>query len=1356
MLAPYMPQAVIGSGTAYAEPVPSGIILLEDFENGLGKVRLEMKRVYDGSLSLESNPKYVRSGSYSARLDYDMIGIVDNPSQISIGAVPNTMPIQGYPKKIGMWVYGNNDGHLLTTKFRDGKNKSFEMEHYADESVGIDWTGWRYLEVDIEQGKPAPLVLELFLQMKQRDIGKKNKGSIWVDDIRLIYDPTDEDMTVPTLTALYPAPDQTVNAPVSEVSLTASDLGTGIDPASLRLTIDGRPFAPTSYENGIGVFQFGAALGGGYHEAVAEVRDYAGNPARIDYSFQIEHGERLALSAPPEAMSGVPYLVQLYARDISVADSVYATLQFDPATLQARNVVPREELTGVQANIDNDGGFVEFKASGLAGASVHPLASLEFEVNPGAKMERGETFKKLRMTEGGFGYGDGSSVAAYAAPVNYRVTFAYELGIEGTSLGTESVITVKDRSGAPVAGARIEFTDPDGPQAYASVTSAQTTVYANPDAASAAKAQLRQGQRLFAASGAASGYVKVFLPDGAGTGWVNETHVELHDLTQGLGLTDGNGRIRTALATLGIGTWSVQAAKGNAISERMKWTVVPQLGGNEPEYVHAYVSVDMRTMMNVGWQTAPGVLQTSIQYVKGEQPPAENVAPKEQAAASQLQLASKKENGELGEIRFHKAFVSGLEPGTTYQYRVGHEGYWSPWYAYKTADAPENRTVAFAFVTDSHTKEDNGLEIYRKLMNNAFATYPNLQFVLHGGDLVDNGGALNEWNRFWEAASGYGASVPSGYAMGNHDVKNGGRYIFDKAMAHPDNGPEGHKAFAYSFDAGNAHFISLNSEATEEEMAKQAEWLTEDLQKNRKKWTIAMFHKPAYHIEDGRGNTIEYTRTYFAPILEEMGVDLVLVGHDHVYAHTYPMKQGKPQAAGEKGTVYLGGGAAGWKFYDGALYDYLDFMYDDDVAVYSAIEVKRDEIRIQARTENGELVDDYVIVKRDASTDNPSSPGGPSGGDTPAAKPDASAGESGLPVRVPTEAEWTKARQEGTLTIAIGNGGNEVRLPANAGDVLSSGGLALNVGGSTVLKLSPEQLRAAAAGLGGKDELALEVKVESADSSSELARKAQAKEKAKLSPAGAAFRVEVSIVKEDGKRSKATAPASFTLTLPKASKLTGLYEMLADGTASYVKGKRTPDGTVVPFVSGRAYMLLDYRMSYVDLPARHWAYEYVAQLSASRGVEGVDGERFAPNREVTRAEFAAMLVRELGLQAASPAGFADVAQGAWYAEAVAAAKESGLVTGSSDGTFRPAAKITRQEMAVMIVRAYETLHGKAVKSTGENPFSDMRGAQAWAKEAVAKAHELGLASGSGNGKFRPLANGTRAEAVKLIVALFES
>ncbi|WP_052416669.1 S-layer homology domain-containing protein [Paenibacillus sp. FSL R5-0912] len=980
VLIPFIPPS-FSSSTVYGDPVePGGVVMLEDFENvSLADLKFDSARIYSGNMALESDPKYVRDGAKSLRIDYDFIGITDNPSQVAVGPATQLALTGRTPHKIGMWIYANNEGHGLTSKFyisATGKSKTYEMR---SEETGIDWSGWKYVEAEIGSDLTLPGTVAFYFQMKERQMSKKNKGSIWIDDVRLIYDePADEDMDVPVLAPVSPAPDQTLTAPVSDIILSADDAKSGIDPDSIQLTVDGQSVAPAAYAYDLDTkaitYHPEVPLDGGYHQVVAEVKDLAGNPASAEYAFTIEHGAMLTLDGPEEAVSNEPYRLKLAAKGVGEATSVLTQIKFDPHTLQADNVHARDGLSNVKSTIDNIGGYVEFSAEGLQGDSADALASIDFAVSRSAKMERGETYKQFTMAEGSFGYGSGTAVSSFASPVNYKIGFPYTLTVKGSGLQTKNIITVTTHAGAPVEGAEIDFTDASGPQTYVTVTAASSNIYTSADHSSAVLLTAENNGQFFATAGSNAGFVKVYLPDGTGTGYIASADVQQKSLTEGLGLTDAKGEIHTSLANLAIGTWKVQAVKDGGTSESFSMNVVTQFGGDDPKYVQTFVTEDMSTMLSVGWQTAPRVQATSIQYVKDSGLVDQGLGNAEQQAVEQsalteVEVIHEVEGGPLGEIKFHKSLVTGLEPGTAYHYRVGYEGHWSAWYEYKTLAAAPDTPVSFVFVTDSHTKGDNGLEIYQQLISDSLTRYPDTQFIMHGGDMVDDGGILNEWNQFWEASSVYASSLPSGYTMGNHDVKGAGKEIFAKGLDLPENGPDVQKEYAYSFDSGEVHFIVLNSEADEVTMAKQAEWLRADLQASDKKWKIVMFHKPAYHTEDGRGNVIEYTQTYFAPVLEELKVDLVLEGHDHVYARTYPMNGGKPLLNGERGTVYLDGGASGWKFYDGKQYEYLNFMFDEDVPVYSAIQVSHDQITIQARTtESDALIDNYIIEKKDELT----------------------------------------------------------------------------------------------------------------------------------------------------------------------------------------------------------------------------------------------------------------------------------------------------------------------------------------------------------------------------------------------------
>ncbi|MMZ64667.1 Endoglucanase precursor [compost metagenome] len=166
------------------------------------------------------------------------------------------------------------------------------------------------------------------------------------------------------------------------------------------------------------------------------------------------------------------------------------------------------------------------------------------------------------------------------------------------------------------------------------------------------------------------------------------------------------------------------------------------------------------------------------------------------------------------------------------------------------------------------------------------------------------------------------------------------------------------------------------------------------------------------------------------------------------------------------------------------------------------------------------------------------------------------------------------------------------------------------------------------------------------------------------------------------------------------------------------------------------------------------------KLAARLLVEGVSADRFEPDRQVTRAEFTAMLVRALGLEGSQSQGgtpvFADVKAGSWYAEALALAGQAGLIQGTGEANFHPDRAITRQEMAAMLVRAYAKAAGSgAISIAPASLFSDLDGSPAWARSAADQAGGLGLMKGRGQGQFHPSANGTRAESAQMLLNLIE-
>lgn len=184
------------------------------------------------------------------------------------------------------------------------------------------------------------------------------------------------------------------------------------------------------------------------------------------------------------------------------------------------------------------------------------------------------------------------------------------------------------------------------------------------------------------------------------------------------------------------------------------------------------------------------------------------------------------------------------------------------------------------------------------------------------------------------------------------------------------------------------------------------------------------------------------------------------------------------------------------------------------------------------------------------------------------------------------------------------------------------------------------------------------------------------------------------------------------------------------------------------------YVVLEYDKTFNDLKPDHWAYLAVKQLAAKQLVQGVAVDRFDPNRAVTRAEFTAMLVRALGLKGQAVAGFTDVPADKWYAEAVGLAKQAGIVNGQTALLFEPDAKISRQEMAAMLARAYAYANNSvSVASLNVSAFNDIGTAPQWAQEAISEVYRLGLMQGRAVAQFAPKQNGTRAESAQMILNL---
>ncbi len=174
-----------------------------------------------------------------------------------------------------------------------------------------------------------------------------------------------------------------------------------------------------------------------------------------------------------------------------------------------------------------------------------------------------------------------------------------------------------------------------------------------------------------------------------------------------------------------------------------------------------------------------------------------------------------------------------------------------------------------------------------------------------------------------------------------------------------------------------------------------------------------------------------------------------------------------------------------------------------------------------------------------------------------------------------------------------------------------------------------------------------------------------------------------------------------------------------------------------------------------DVPNSHWAYTYINKLRTLNITNGVGENKFGVGKTITRAEFVAFLCNLLQYEksGASVGSFSDNQDTkAWFFPYVETALQKGVIDNQSQSAkFRPKDAITREEMAVMIVRAlgYDEL-AQRLTYLG-NPFPDVTSQTGY----ITIAKDFGIVSGMGDGRFMPKETATREQAATMMIRMYD-
>ncbi len=256
-----------------------------------------------------------------------------------------------------------------------------------------------------------------------------------------------------------------------------------------------------------------------------------------------------------------------------------------------------------------------------------------------------------------------------------------------------------------------------------------------------------------------------------------------------------------------------------------------------------------------------------------------------------------------------------------------------------------------------------------------------------------------------------------------------------------------------------------------------------------------------------------------------------------------------------------------------------------------------------------------------------------------------------------------------------------------------------------------------------------------------------------------------------GSLTQVVAPLSFTVTASVGGQTTTLDQFSTPVARTFAlpQGQSTQDATGVVFVNGTpehawtsfsggtatiysltdsTYAIVTQNVTFDDIAGLPQA-SAIQNLADKLVITGTSKTTFSPQAGVTRAQFAALLVRALGYWSLGQnVKFTDIPADYWAAPVIKSAVAKGFILGYPNGKFEPGLQITNEQMAAMVARVMNTLNIKA--GTRSTTPADLGAIPSWARNDVQLVLSQGIMTVNGQGDFQPSAVTTRAQAAQIV------
>lgn len=382
---------------------------------------------------------------------------------------------------------------------------------------------------------------------------------------------------------------------------------------------------------------------------------------------------------------------------------------------------------------------------------------------------------------------------------------------------------------------------------------------------------------------------------------------------------------------------------------------------------------DMATQMQINWQSDQKITDLKIEYTTASDLEFANKKTVEGAYHSFSRQDTKIESyvGFETPRNVWRAPLNDLTPETNYIYRIvnSKNTVMSKNYHFETA-SKENKDFSFLFMTDPQYYEKNGSVRFNEMAERHIKD-ADIKFAFLTGDITDRGGNSNLWDMFYEKSSL--AKIPYVTTVGNHEYYDKATTTVDNSIYNnfyynPENGVV--KGSNYWCTYNGVLFILIDSE-DRNNVREQQEWFRNVCDTVPARYIIVGAHRSPYagaeYYEDG----LRFKKLW-CPIFDECNVDLVLTGHDHMYARTKILYDDKVCMEKYKGTTYILGGSAGTKYYPHRYHENepLWAKWFDRTTVSTVVKVTETGIQIECIDYDGNTKDKGIIpAKRFGNVD---------------------------------------------------------------------------------------------------------------------------------------------------------------------------------------------------------------------------------------------------------------------------------------------------------------------------------------------------------------------------------------------------